>query len=37
VETAVDYARTHNIKIIPICPYAKSLFDKLPEWKDVLA
>jgi len=37
VETAVDYARTHNIKIIPVCPYAKSLFDKLPEWKDVLA
>ena len=24
VETAVEYARTHNIKIIPVCPFAKS-------------
>jgi len=37
VETAVEYARTHNIKIIPMCPFAKSLFDKIEAWKDVLA
>jgi predicted GNAT family acetyltransferase len=36
VETAVDYARTHNIKIVPLCPFAKSLFDKIEEWGDVL-
>lgn len=37
VFTAVEYARTHNIKIVPLCPFAKSVFDKVPEWHDVLA
>ena len=36
VETAVEYARTHNMKIVPLCPFAKSLFDKIEEWGDVL-
>jgi uncharacterized protein len=36
VATAVEYARTHNIKIIPLCPYAKSVLDRTPEWQDVL-
>lgn len=35
VSTAVDFARQQQIKIIPLCPFAKSLFDKKPEWKDV--
>jgi predicted GNAT family acetyltransferase len=33
---AVEYARENNIKIIPLCPFAKSVFDKTPEIKDVL-
>lgn len=37
VHTAVDYARTHNMKIIPLCPFAKSVFDKKAEFRDVLA
>jgi len=37
LNTAVDYARTHNIKIVPLCPFAKSMFDKKPELRDVLA
>lgn len=37
VETAVSFARSHNMKITPLCPFAKSLFDKMPEWADVLA
>jgi predicted GNAT family acetyltransferase len=36
VATAVEYARTHHIKIIPMCPYAKSVLDRTPEWQDVL-
>ncbi len=32
----VDYARTNNIKIVPQCPYVKSVFDKEPELRDVL-
>lgn len=33
----VKYARENNLKIIPLCPFAKALFMKLPEVQDVLA
>ncbi len=36
VTTAVDYARQQNLKIIPLCPFAKSVFDKKPDLRDVL-
>jgi predicted GNAT family acetyltransferase len=36
VVKAVEYARANNIKIIPLCPFAKSVFDKVPEFSDVL-
>lgn len=36
VMAAVDYARANNLKIIPLCPFAKSVFDKVPEIDDVL-
>lgn len=37
VMAAVEYAREHQLKIIPLCPYAKSIFDRTQEIKDVLA
>jgi uncharacterized protein len=37
VATAVEYARTHHIKIIPLCPFANSVFKKNAEYADVLA
>lgn len=36
VYAAVEYARTNNIKIIPLCPFARSVFDRVKEWQDVL-
>ncbi len=36
VRKAVEYARENDIKIIPLCPFAKSVFDKVPEFRDVL-
>ncbi|WP_395049956.1 GNAT family N-acetyltransferase [Flavobacterium sp.] len=36
VTKAVEYAREKNIKIIPLCPFAKSVFDKITEFSDVL-
>ena len=36
VAQAVSYARENNIKIIPLCPFAKKVFDKTPEFRDVL-
>ncbi len=32
----VEMAREENIKIIPLCPFAASLFKKLEDIKDVL-
>jgi predicted GNAT family acetyltransferase len=37
VHTAVEYARAHGIKIIPLCPFAHSVFKKKPEFADVRA
>lgn len=36
VNTAVQYARDHNMKIVPVCPFVKAVFDKKPDYKDVL-
>jgi predicted GNAT family acetyltransferase len=36
VFTAVEYARTHNLKIVPLCPFAKKVLSKETEWQDVL-
>lgn len=36
VMKAVDYAREKHLKIMPLCPFAKSVFDKKPEIGDVL-
>lgn len=37
VMEAVAHARKNNLKIIPLCPYAKSRFDKDKSMNDVLA
>ena len=36
VRKAVGWARENEVKIIPLCPFAKSVFDKVPEFRDVL-
>jgi predicted GNAT family acetyltransferase len=36
VSKAVDFAREKNIKILPLCPFAKSVFDKVEGFRDVL-
>lgn len=33
---AVQYARAKRVKILPLCPFAKSVFDKNPDLQDVL-
>lgn len=37
VEAALQYARKNNLKIIPLCPFAKAQFDRHADWHDVLA
>jgi uncharacterized protein len=36
VEKAVLFAREKELKILPLCPFAKKVFDKTPEFADVL-
>ncbi len=36
VEAAVAWARENGKKFIPLCPFAKSVFDKNAELRDVL-
>jgi predicted GNAT family acetyltransferase len=36
VAKAVAFAREKNVKIKPLCPFAKAVFDKTPDYKDVL-
>ena len=37
VAAAVEWARAANRKVMPLCPFAKSVFDKTPAYQDVLA
>jgi len=34
--SAVEHARKNNLKILPLCPFAKSVFEKVKEYQDVL-
>lgn len=36
VKAAVDFAREKGFKILPLCPYAKAVFEKTPDYSDVL-
>ena len=36
VHAGVEYARHHGLKIIPACSFASSVFEKKPDFKDVL-
>lgn len=36
LEALVNYVRANNIKVLPLCPFAKATFQKVAEWQDVL-
>lgn len=37
VQASVQHARQFAKKIVPVCPFAKAVFDKKPDLADVLA
>ncbi len=37
VSAAASYARNHGLKLVPVCPFASSVINKKPEFKDLLA
>lgn len=36
LDRIVEYARDNDLKIVPLCPYAKSMFDRDVNIRDVL-
>ena len=36
VQAAVEWARKEGVKNLPLCPFARHVFDKTPEFADVL-
>ena len=37
VEAAVEWARREGLRLVPLCPFAKAVFDREPAFRDVLA
>jgi predicted GNAT family acetyltransferase len=37
VAAAVEWARKEKAQLMPLCPFARSVFDKTPAYGDVLA
>ncbi len=37
VAAAVDWARREKLHVLPICPFAKTVFGRTPEYSDVLS
>jgi len=37
VDAAVRWARADRLRLMPLCPFAKSVFDRTPDYHDVLA
>ena len=36
ISHVVDYARKHQLKVMPLCPFARSVISKDPDLQDVL-
>ncbi|MDO5035614.1 MAG: GNAT family N-acetyltransferase [Porphyromonas sp.] len=36
VAAGVEFARQEGVKIIPLCPFAKAVIEKNPDYRDVL-
>lgn len=36
IKGIVDYCRTNDLKVVPVCPFSRSVFERHPELRDVL-
>ncbi|MEZ5346455.1 MAG: GNAT family N-acetyltransferase [Pyrinomonadaceae bacterium] len=36
VAAGVEYARANDLTVLPLCPFAKAIIEKTPEYQDVL-
>jgi predicted GNAT family acetyltransferase len=35
IKEAVDYAIENNLKVVPLCPYARKLFNEIKEYQEI--
>ena len=35
-KAALGYARSHDLKVIPTCPFMSGYIKKHPEWRDIV-
>jgi predicted GNAT family acetyltransferase len=35
--SALDFARTNHLRVVPLCPYVSSFIQKHPEYQDLVA
>jgi len=36
-KTALQFARDHQLRVMPLCPYMAGYMKRHPEWQDLLA
>lgn len=36
VEKLIEDARAKGVKVVPVCPFIRAMFEKHPEWSDVM-
>lgn len=36
VERLIEDARANGVKVVPLCPFVRAMFEKHPEWSDVM-
>ena len=36
VAAGVEFARKNKLKVVPLCPFAKNVFERVEEYQDVL-
>ena len=36
VAAGVEFARKNKLKVVPLCPFAKKVFERVKEYQDVL-
>jgi predicted GNAT family acetyltransferase len=33
----LEYAKTHRLEVVPVCPFVKSYLEKHPEYQELVA
>lgn len=37
VKTALEYAKSNNLEVLPYCPFTAAYIERHPEWQEIVA